>query len=271
MNRVRISVLSALLSSAAAPAWAGIGASVNYTFFSQDENTIHSPEFGLEYTTGAYALGVQWGFATNDLSYDIGTREITRSETIFFNPYITAIHALDLKLLTLKLGVGATIPVSDPDIDGSPVRFGALNSAIHGGYNLFMYAPQTFAFTGIAAAELSLGLLEVSADITPYGLISTGNKSRLADGFGFQGGAQAIFPIFPFLGAGLRVQTSVLPEEYTGGDAVEPVVAVKPFINLDFINVHAHAGLWLNVSDAFGFSFEEGGVYGVEFGLGLSF
>ncbi|MBX2813112.1 MAG: hypothetical protein KTR25_14955 [Myxococcales bacterium] len=246
------------------PARAAMDVEAEYTFFSQNETTVHSPEFGVQFTTGQLAFRGRWGFANSNGFFN---NEEKTDDVVFFNPYFNVLHTFDIKILTLRLGVGASIPLSNPDRTNA-INIARANIATRGGYNAFMYAPQTFGLTATAEAELNVGPIQVAGDITPIALFSTANVSSDADGVGFQAGAQAMLPLLGIAGIGLRIQTAVLPEAYASSDAQ---VAIEPFVEASIAGLlTAHAGLWMNLTEPYGFAFDSDGFYGLNFGLSLS-
>ena len=247
------------------PASAGLELNATYTFFSQDNITFHSPEFGVELTNNNLTIRGQWGFASADLPQLISTDPtFDEDELIWFNPYISALHTLDLKLLKLRVGLGATLPVSMPD--GSTIQFANINTAMRGGYNVFIYAPDTFSLVATAEAELKLGPLELEGDFSPFGLISVASESNEADGFGFQAGAQAYYSILSYLGIGFRIQGARLPENYANEDFQ---LGIEPFAVVNLSPVQVRAGLWMNLTEPYGFSFDDEGIYGFNVGLAI--
>ena len=266
-GRYQMTILLAVTSigsvATSRAASAGPYAGVEYSFFSRDDVSVNSPEFTLGISTGSVEIEAVWGFAVVDQDPPLD------SEVIALNPHLSATTGLDAGPFRLRFGIGTTLPVAspyDPD-QGVAARAAAdFLTAMHGGYNLFRYAPDTFGLNLIARAGLDVGILRLGADISPFLLVSTGDRSADAEGFGLQMGAEAILPILPILEVGLRTQFAALPSRYA---ADHTQLALQPLVRAGLGPIYAQLGLQINLLDGYGFAFDGDGVYGLSFGLGI--
>ncbi|MEM7678527.1 MAG: hypothetical protein AAF449_21260, partial [Myxococcota bacterium] len=115
-----------------------------------------------------------------------------------------------------------------------------------------------------AKASIDLLLFEIRADaaIAAMLAIDEDQNSEIPIRLGVDG----LFSVFPFVSAGLRVQTVFLP--LNDGDGFQATIA--PLLEASLGPVSAQASFYINLDGPAGFSFDEsGGFWGFYFGAGL--
>lgn len=265
-----------------------------FTSYASDDIRIISPEFALKYSRKHFELRGLWGLSGN--SADAAEHSI-RSLTPF-NPYLSGFGIINLDKARIRLGLGFTLPLfldlyaEDPSAISqvgdryygvnSASFYNHLNTALHGGYNSFMYLNDALGVTVNVEGQLQLGVSSLTAEVTPFNIIILDNSEeyQFDHGFGVQAALQFRTAFSRWLGVGLRTQLAILPTGFTinqslrnsegavdqplnGPFYTKPQFSIKPFIFVNYKKLRLSTGVHLNAAVPYR------SVYGID--LGVSF
>ncbi len=170
------------------------------------------------------------------------------------NPYFGAVWGFDLRLVSLEIGVGLTLPVAGiPDGAEGVAAAEAFSAArgINGLADFWLYTPDSMALVVPMRAELDILIFEVHADLTLATVVSTGDDSTRQSAV--QVGVEALFNI-PFIGFGARIQSVWVPT--ANGDKQQ--LSIAPLVEVELGPIYARSMLLVNLDGPSGFSFSDG-------------
>ncbi len=200
------------------------------------------------------------GFA---LSGDIGLGVITGGDdddedgADVLNTYIAGHILGDAGVASYRFGFGVAIPSAR---DGAPAT--AVSSAPRGLTDLWIYSPDTWSLVVPGRVEMDAGIVTIAGD----GAVVLYIPEEGSADFGFQVAGEVAVSL-GIIGLGARLQLASVPT----GDGDLTQVSLYPFIQAKFVAVYARLGLYYNLDEPFGPSFDDGNSpAGVEAAVGIT-
>lgn len=166
----------------------------------------------------------------------------------------------------LRMKLGAALAYGPWTSDPSGISVAALGgaSAIRGGHDLALWAPERFSIVTPSHIEFGDDFV-VTADLGLGLHISTGGADteisvQFDPGVGYYVSDEALI--------GVRLPIVAVP---TGGAGDNAQVALEPYARIGFGGGFVNFRFTLNLDEPNGFAFDNGGIWGVHVGAGGSF
>lgn len=238
--------------------------------FAQPRTTGFSAQLTYGHATSVNAFGADVGLMLPVGGFAIGAdvgavaASITNADTKFklLNPFVGAYYLVDLPALKFTIGGGVALPLASADNLLDAATLGTVLGA-NGGWNTWMYLPDTVSFIAPARVDVSLvGLVGAAAEAGIGVMVPTKSAGRQTD-FAYQLAGEAYLGLG--IEPGLRVQYVHVPTAKSGVNDV--AISVEPFVRLGAGPVHLQAGITYNVTKPYGPSTDTGGIWGAHLGL----
>lgn len=197
------------------------------------------------------ALSLDWGLTA------VNGREAIGTGVEPLNPFLAAYATPAHGPLRLRLGLGVALPIAEARTENELNAYRSAR-ALRGGWDPWLYRPDTFSLVVPVRAELAVGPpLLLAAEGAVFVLFGTAAGS--GEQLGFQGALEATGRL-GILDLGARLQAvSETPDEAQ--------VSVEPFARVHLGPVGLLARLTLNLDEPDGFAFDRGGIWGAHVGL----
>jgi hypothetical protein len=136
---------------------------------------------------------------------------------------------------------------------------------VGGGQDIGLWAPEVLSLVAPARFEYDVGaVLGADAALGVHIPTNGGDVAvtvQIAPGVGYYVSDAALI--------GLRVPLTIVPTNFDGGDW--NLLAVEPYARYDLGGGFLNARFTVNIDDPYGFSFDEGQIWGLHFGGGATF
>ncbi|MFW6051901.1 MAG: hypothetical protein ACODAU_12045 [Myxococcota bacterium] len=232
---------------------------------------LQSPLVGFWYAiTEHFVMSADWGMA-----YYRENAGGDASRTFRFgNPMVSGYYVGRFGSLKLYAGLGVAAPAATlpdgPDPDTTLAARAYMSAlATRGGWNSFLWIPEAASLVFPVRFE-SAGVrhLLLAADAAMGVPIFLDGRGA---GLVFQTAGEVGYRSEHFsIGARMQLFWWALDDRpFIGDDMAQ--MSLEPFLRVDFGRPFLHARLTMNLDEPFGFSFDDGGIWGLHLGGGVEF